>query len=162
MTRARLDGTHVCCTDHPPSCWPHNVADFSLHQTGVPSGIPKGAMCVQRFDDSLNSAIHTTYRISLRPSSMREPRDPLLKVIYRFYQEHKASLTSSDKKSKVEIHIRKREAPAAGFWYQQPARAATSESPVVLFSLPGKNTGLPFSLLSRKEYRLTVFSPPPH
>ena len=40
----------------------------------------KGAMCVQRFDDSLNSAIHITYRISLRSSSMPEPRDPLLKV----------------------------------------------------------------------------------
>ena len=38
-------------------------------------------MCVQRFDDSLNSAIHTTYRISLRSSSMPEPRDPLSKVL---------------------------------------------------------------------------------
>jgi hypothetical protein len=47
-------------------------------------GIPKSAMCVQRFDDSLNSAIHTTYRISLRSSSMREPRDPLLKVVCDF------------------------------------------------------------------------------
>jgi hypothetical protein len=47
----------------------------------MPFGIPKGAMCVQRFDDSLNSAIHITYRISLRSSSMREPRDPLLKVL---------------------------------------------------------------------------------
>jgi hypothetical protein len=45
-------------------------------------------MCVQRFDDSLNSAIHTTYRISLRSSSMPEPRDPLLKVLIfcLFYQ----------------------------------------------------------------------------
>lgn len=51
-------------------------------QTGMPFGIPKGAMCVQRFDDSLNSAIHITYRISLRSSSMREPRDPLLKVVF--------------------------------------------------------------------------------
>src|SRR5205085_1589598 len=42
---------------------------------------PAGAMCVQRFDDSLNSAIHITYRISLRSSSMPEPRDPLLKVL---------------------------------------------------------------------------------
>ncbi|KAA8892626.1 hypothetical protein FN846DRAFT_805410 [Sphaerosporella brunnea] len=47
----------------------------------MPPGMPGGAMCVQRFDDSLNSAIHTTYRISLRSSSMREPRDPLLKVL---------------------------------------------------------------------------------
>ena len=50
-------------------------------QTGMPLGIPRSAMCVQRFDDSLNSAIHITYRISLRSSSMPEPRDPLLKVL---------------------------------------------------------------------------------
>ena len=41
-------------------------------------------MCVQRLDDSLNSAIHITYRISLRSSSMPEPRDPLLKVLTDF------------------------------------------------------------------------------
>ncbi len=41
-----------------------------------------GAICVQRFDDSRNSAIHTTYRISLRSSSMREPRYPLLRVVF--------------------------------------------------------------------------------
>ena len=52
----------------------------------MPLGIPRGARCVQRFDDSLNSAIHITYRISLRSSSMREPRDPLLKVVYSFYR----------------------------------------------------------------------------
>jgi hypothetical protein len=38
-------------------------------------------MCVQRFDDSLYSAIRITYRISLRSSSLREPRYPLLKVV---------------------------------------------------------------------------------
>jgi hypothetical protein len=51
----------------------------------MPAGIPAGAMCVQRFDDSLNSAIHITYRISLRSSSMPEPRDPLLKVLTYFF-----------------------------------------------------------------------------
>jgi hypothetical protein len=50
-------------------------------QTDMPKGIPMGAMCVQRLDDSLNSAIHINYRVSLRSSSMREPRDPLLKVL---------------------------------------------------------------------------------
>jgi hypothetical protein len=50
-------------------------------RTGMPPGIPGGAMCVRRLDDSLNSAIHITYRISLRSSSMPEPRDPLLKVL---------------------------------------------------------------------------------
>jgi hypothetical protein len=48
----------------------------------MPPGIPEGAICVQRFDDSRNSAIHITYRISLRSSSMPEPRDPLLKVLF--------------------------------------------------------------------------------
>ena len=43
---------------------------FHDTQTGVPFGIPKGARCVQRFDDSLNSAIHITYHISLCSSSM--------------------------------------------------------------------------------------------
>jgi hypothetical protein len=67
-------------------------------------------MCVQRFDDSLNSAIHITYRISLRSSSMPEPRDPLLKVLnlYIFtqttkYQEFKVlwqTLTSLSRWSK--------------------------------------------------------------
>ena len=41
----------------------------------------KSTICVQRFDDSLNSAIHTTYRSWLRSSSMREPRDPLSIVV---------------------------------------------------------------------------------
>ena len=53
-------------------------------RTGMPPGIPGGAMCVQRLDDSLNSAIHISYRISLRSSSMPEPRDPLLKVLTNF------------------------------------------------------------------------------
>ncbi|KAF3320313.1 hypothetical protein FCM35_KLT22053 [Carex littledalei] len=45
---------------------------------------PSGATCVQRLDGSRDSAIHTTYRISLRSSSMREPRYPLPRVILFF------------------------------------------------------------------------------
>ena len=48
---------------------------------------PHSAICVQRFDDSLNSAIRITYRISLRSSSMREPRDPLLKVVFWLFDQ---------------------------------------------------------------------------
>jgi hypothetical protein len=62
------------------------VENLNDTQTGMLLGIPRSARCVQRFDDSLNSAIHITYRISLRSSSMREPRDPLLKVVYNFYR----------------------------------------------------------------------------
>ncbi len=45
-------------------------------------------MCVQRLDDSLNSAIRINFRISLRSSSMPEPRDPLLKVLTCDFQTH--------------------------------------------------------------------------
>ena len=43
-----------------------------------------GATCVQRLDGSRDSAIHTKYRISLRSSSMREPRYPLPRVVLTF------------------------------------------------------------------------------
>ena len=51
-------------------------------QQACSQAYPGSAMCVQNFDDSLNSAIRITYRISLRSSSLREPRYPLLKVVF--------------------------------------------------------------------------------
>ena len=54
-------------------------------QTDVLSGIPKSAICVRKLDDSLNSAIHITYRSLLRSSSMHKPRDPLLKVVFTIF-----------------------------------------------------------------------------
>ena len=57
---------------------------------------PVTAICVQRFDDSLSSAIRITYRISLRSSSLREPRYPLLRVVqFTQIDLHQASLTNS-------------------------------------------------------------------
>ncbi|GAA96379.1 hypothetical protein E5Q_03046 [Mixia osmundae IAM 14324] len=58
--------------------------------------------CVQRFDDSLNSAIHITYRISLRSSSMREPRDPLLKVLFSFLYNFSSSTRLCEKET---VHV---------------------------------------------------------
>lgn len=52
------------------------------------------AICVQRFDGSRNSAIHTTYRISLRSSSLREPRYPLLRVVFVGDYQHVAIIAS--------------------------------------------------------------------
>ena len=52
---------------------------------------PGSASCVQRFDDSLNSAIRTTYRISLRSSSLREPRYPSTRVVWFTILERLAS-----------------------------------------------------------------------
>ena len=48
----------------------------------MPSTEASGAICVQGLDDSRNSAIHIKYRISLRSSSLREPRYPLLRVVW--------------------------------------------------------------------------------
>ena len=45
-------------------------------------GETESAICVQRLDDSLNSAIHTRYRSLLRSSSMHEPRGPPLEVVH--------------------------------------------------------------------------------
>jgi hypothetical protein len=42
---------------------------------------PESAICVQNLDDSRDVAIRITYRISLRSSSLWEPRHPLLKVV---------------------------------------------------------------------------------
>jgi len=57
-----------------------------MNKSGTQANVLSGgdhesATCVQRFDDSLIPAIHTTYRISLRSSSSREPRYPLLGVV---------------------------------------------------------------------------------
>lgn len=41
----------------------------------------QSAVCVQRFDDSLSSAIRNTFRSLLRSSSLQEPRHPLLRVV---------------------------------------------------------------------------------
>lgn len=88
FTTREIPGDRHCFSDtQAPQRGPANVQYQATLEgcndarTGMPLGIPRGAMCVQRFDDSLNSAIHITYRISLRSSSMPEPRDPLLKVL---------------------------------------------------------------------------------
>ena len=73
---------------HLVASLPHRSV-WVLHdaQTGMLPGVPESAICVQRFDDSLNSAIHTTYRNWLRSSSMHEPRDPPLEVV-KFFCVH--------------------------------------------------------------------------
>ena len=70
----------------------------------MPSGIPEGAMCVQKFNDSRESAIHITYRNSLRSSSMREPRDPLLKVLKYFISIENFLIVCNKKKKVVCVY----------------------------------------------------------
>ena len=80
---------HASCTTrdaHRPQEPPKEAVRFKSMTLKEAYSVPKhtSAICVQSFDDSLNSAIHITYRISLRSSSLREPRYPLLRVLDRF------------------------------------------------------------------------------
>lgn len=63
---------------------PHSECNISFWltdtQTDMLLGKARSTICVQRLDDSLNSAIHIIYRTWLRSSSMHEPRDPPSKV----------------------------------------------------------------------------------
>ena len=67
-------------------------------------GYPESAICVQRFDDSLSSAIHITYRNWLRSSSMHEPRDPPLEVVIKFLFRDAESDAYWRIKSTIGIH----------------------------------------------------------
>ena len=61
-------------------------------ETSMPNSELLGATCVQKSDDSRNSAIRTAYRTSLRSSSIWEPRYPSLKIFIIFCYFHKKIL----------------------------------------------------------------------
>jgi hypothetical protein len=79
MTAETLSILHVVLVKARSRVWLEPTLKEAWSQ-----GYPATAICVQRFDDSLNSAIRITYRISLRSSSLLEPRYPLLRVVQRF------------------------------------------------------------------------------
>ena len=82
---------------------------------------PNTAICVQRFDDSRNSAIRITYRISLRSSSLREPRYPLLRVVLSFVFFFFFFLESFHYKKSVErtlFNLIEREKRRSHLWWQ--------------------------------------------
>ena len=72
---------------HSPACIPvlaHQIAaewGSGTLRWACSWALPKSAMCVQNFDDSRGPAIRITYHISLRSSSLWDPRHPLLKVV---------------------------------------------------------------------------------
>ncbi|KAK0593790.1 hypothetical protein LWI29_001832 [Acer saccharum] len=83
-----------------------------------------GATCVQRLDGSRDSAIHTKYRISLRSSSMREPRYPLPRVVLdnerRQCHEHAHRFRGAGARSLVKLPWR---GPRRGSLCAEGARA---------------------------------------
>ena len=93
-SRAPLDARRSRDTHSPPrpshEASGRRVDGGAATPTGVLAAEAASAMCVQKFDDSLSPAIHTTYRISLRSSSLREPRHPLLRVVWRSVRRARA------------------------------------------------------------------------
>lgn len=85
VTSQCTDFSQTAIGDNPTLLWLYSEMWGWWGWTDTPTDIlPKGsARCVQSFDDSLDFAIRITYRISLRSSSIWEPRHPLLKVFGR-------------------------------------------------------------------------------
>ena len=95
---------------HPPSALAAASCRAPTLEQACFQAEPGSAICVQRFDDSLNSAIRITYRISLRSSSLREPRYPLSRVLGCFKDTHSEELHHRDKLTQkswlIEYHTR--------------------------------------------------------
>ena len=89
--------THIAPMLRYGYAWFSLCKQTSSHNKGESSGdeqtlqqtyfrVNGSASCVQNFDDSLRFAIRITYRISLRSSSLWEPRHPSLKAIFIWYE----------------------------------------------------------------------------
>ena len=92
--------------------------------------IPGSAMCVQNFNDSRGLAIRITYRISLRSSSLWEPRHPLLKVViyWCFMTQSQWGTTAPIHDSDIKIDTARRP------WHSPKAMGSLPEgNGVVLF-----------------------------
>ncbi|CAM9090411.1 unnamed protein product [Phaeothamnion confervicola] len=110
-------------------------------RTGIRRGAyPGSARCVQSFDDSLASAIRKTYRISLRSSSLWEPRHPSLKVVCIRFACGEASRRRRGALFRVQIRCRR-----ASGWTSGGARRRHVH--VVVFNDP--SAGSPTETLLR-------------
>ena len=80
---------------------------FADTQISILPAVTGSAMCVQRFDDSRRYADRITYRISLRSSSLWEPRHPLLKVVWhlRHMRGGRRSLGTPTAPSFLEVNV---------------------------------------------------------
>ena len=77
LRKERESRGHFQCSARSAHRW---IVIPPLEQTCLEPEAPSTS-CVQNLDDSLDSAIHTTYHISLRPSSFREPRYPSAGIV---------------------------------------------------------------------------------
>jgi len=93
---------------------------------GRAPGDAGSAICVQRLDDSLNSAIHTRYRSLLRSSSMHEPRGPPLEVVFFFSDSQPTRRKKRNRRNRKRNEIEKDGGGARGRRKSSPASARLS------------------------------------
>ena len=86
---------------------------------------PESAMCVQNLNDSRGFAIRITYRISLRSSSLWEPRHPLLKVVMNIVSIQNGGGGSQQKSEHPSLHKFRSFGPLSGGDQNVTAHAAT-------------------------------------
>ena len=129
----RTARTPRCGSSLLPSLGRQRFRRLADARTDLLRGDPGSAICVQRLDDSLNSAIHTTYRSLLRSSSMHEPRDPPSEVV-KFFCQHKNQYTTK-------FHKRSRKKPKTGDRFQGPAGGGRSRFSLIQVPPPNRMPG---------------------
>ena len=124
-TEGRSAAPHSC----RPATWTTTHLNWQTLGQTCSRGDPGSAICVQRLDDSLNSAIHTRYRSLLRSSSMHEPRDPPSEVVKIFQPTHHTKITLSIKRSQQKPEMRDSvRGPAGGAMLIPTDSSAASKS----------------------------------
>lgn len=76
-THEKVHVCHFCCTPNLGVC----KGGSSMGRSARHTPLSRSAICVQKLDDSRNSAIRLKYRDSLRFSSLQEPRYPSIRVV---------------------------------------------------------------------------------
>ena len=95
-------------------------------QIGMVAGLPATATCVQRLDDSRNSAIHTRYRSLLRSSSIQEPRHPPLRVLCHWSLKPRGASDSACAKPVAAQGLDKVVSPSVGCAFRHPPLEGSS------------------------------------
>ena len=102
-------------------------------------------MCVQNLNDSRGLAIRITYRISLRSSSLWEPRHPPLKVVIQLLYQKAKTITKYD--------------PILRFFYQNKISHLSVRHMTPSFRIHATNA---CQVTLQKEKREHTTKPPPN
>lgn len=128
----------------------------------APEGNPGGAFRVRSLDDSPDPAIRTSYRVSPRPSSSREPRCPSPRVVRSFRSLSRfSSPTGPSGEVPVEDSFKPRRGGSPPSRRRFPLRGRRSSPPGVFSSTEGARKGVDRRGKGSLPLRVGRFSLPP-